>query len=305
MSPETVSVVIPIFNEAKSIKSLLVALNHQTLKPSEVIFVDSGSTDGTIKIIENFIRAENSKNFMVFSNPSGLPGGNRNIGIKKTTSAWIALIDAGIVPTLNWIESLHKSAQQFHKKIVFGRCSFMGLTAFEDAVCALSYGIRIKPVLPASLIYRPLFDQVGYFREDLRAAEDIEWLTRIKKANIPTMESIDCCATYNSFPEDTGAVANKWWLYQKHKVRSGIVNYQSPAIAIFYLMIILLTYINQFAGLLMLVIYLLLRGIVDPIRRSNNNFFSHSYLYYRMKNEKKSIFLISKNLVWYEKITSK
>lgn len=273
MNPESVSVVIPIFNEAKSIKSLLDALNNQTLKPSEVIFVDSGSLDGTIKIIENFIRVENLKNFIVISNPSGLPGGNRNIGIKKMSSDWVALIDAGITPTSNWIESLHKSAHQFHKKIVFGRCSFIGITAFEDAVCALSYGIKTKPVLPASLIYRPLFDQVGYFRDDLRAAEDIEWLTRIQKANIPTMESINCCATYNNFPENTVAVVKKWWIYQKHKVKSGIVNYQPPTIAIFYLILTLLTYINQFTGLFTLAMYLLVRGIIDPIRRSDNNFF--------------------------------
>jgi len=46
-----VSVVIPVFNQSKTIGNGLVALLAQTYRPIEVIVVDDGSTDGTIEVL--------------------------------------------------------------------------------------------------------------------------------------------------------------------------------------------------------------------------------------------------------------
>ena len=48
----TVSAVIRAYNEAKHIGRLLEGLDQQTVKPDEVILVDSGSTDETVAIAE-------------------------------------------------------------------------------------------------------------------------------------------------------------------------------------------------------------------------------------------------------------
>jgi rhamnosyltransferase len=48
----TVSAVIRAYNEAKHIGRLLEGLEQQTLKPDEVILVDSGSTDETVAIAQ-------------------------------------------------------------------------------------------------------------------------------------------------------------------------------------------------------------------------------------------------------------
>lgn len=50
--PRRVSAVIRAFNEGKHIGRLLNGLGQQTVKPDEIILVDSGSTDSTVAIAE-------------------------------------------------------------------------------------------------------------------------------------------------------------------------------------------------------------------------------------------------------------
>ncbi|GIW62278.1 MAG: hypothetical protein KatS3mg090_0104 [Patescibacteria group bacterium] len=55
LDPKTkVSVVIPAYNEAKIITRCLRAFNEQSYRAFELVVVDNGSTDETIREIENF-----------------------------------------------------------------------------------------------------------------------------------------------------------------------------------------------------------------------------------------------------------
>jgi len=47
-----VSVIIPIYNEEKVILNCLKSLSKQTLADFEIIFVDDGSTDSTLSILQ-------------------------------------------------------------------------------------------------------------------------------------------------------------------------------------------------------------------------------------------------------------
>ena len=52
---QTVSVIIPTLNGARWLDDLLSAVVRQTLLPEEVLFVDSGSTDSTVTIIQRYM----------------------------------------------------------------------------------------------------------------------------------------------------------------------------------------------------------------------------------------------------------
>src|SRR5258708_5297615 len=48
------SLIITVLNEEKTIVALLEAILKQTLQPDEVVICDGGSSDATVKLIEDF-----------------------------------------------------------------------------------------------------------------------------------------------------------------------------------------------------------------------------------------------------------
>ena len=99
-----VSVITTVLNERNNIGELLDALLSQSRKPDEIIIVDSGSKDGTIKIIEDYTVRYVTVRLLVEDGVNIARG--RNIGIKNAAYPLIAVIDAGCKPEKNWLEKL-------------------------------------------------------------------------------------------------------------------------------------------------------------------------------------------------------
>ena len=100
-----ISVVIPYYNESLTLEKTLNSLIHQTLKPFEILLVDSGSTDDSNLVINNFISNNNINNISVHRSGEMTPSSSINLGVKKSRSDLIAYIDCGLNIPLNWLES--------------------------------------------------------------------------------------------------------------------------------------------------------------------------------------------------------
>ena len=61
MAFPTVSVIIPVRNEAKRIRQCIEGILKQTVPVQEIIVIDSGSTDGTLEILAEFPKSTSSK----------------------------------------------------------------------------------------------------------------------------------------------------------------------------------------------------------------------------------------------------
>lgn len=85
-----ISVVIPTYNREKTIEKCLESVTHQTYKPHEIILVDDGSKDDTIKIAES-IKCSNLK--IIKQNRKGAQRA-RNTGIMNASGNYIAFIDS-------------------------------------------------------------------------------------------------------------------------------------------------------------------------------------------------------------------
>ena len=100
----SISVVIPVLNEEKRILKCLKALEANTRKPEEIILVDGGSQDQTVRLAKEM-------GAQVLHNEKGHAAAGRNIGIKAAAGRIIAFTDADCLPDPLWIQSIHQAFQ--------------------------------------------------------------------------------------------------------------------------------------------------------------------------------------------------
>ena len=102
MPSPTVSVVIPVKNDAALLERCLAALNAQTVLPLEVIVVDNGSTDDSARIAA-------LGGARVISHPDGFIPAVAAAGLDEGRGDILARLDADCVPPATWIESIAAS----------------------------------------------------------------------------------------------------------------------------------------------------------------------------------------------------
>ncbi len=99
----SVSVVIPVKNEALKINACLDGILSQSVSVNEIIVIDSGSTDGTIEIVKNY------QQVILIEIPGSEfnHGETRNLGVRKATGEFV-LLTVGDARPYNeyWIEEL-------------------------------------------------------------------------------------------------------------------------------------------------------------------------------------------------------
>ncbi len=266
-----VTLVIPILNEAESLPELLQALKAQHHRPDEIIFSDAGSTDGSPALIEDWWRHEGWEGGQcsLLAQPGAMPGAGRNAGIRVARNDWIAFIDGGITPAGDWLEQLCRHAHATHVSAVFGVCHFSARALFAKAVCALSYGHgALHPVIPASLFARRVFDEIGEFPADLRAGEDLVWMGAYQ-ASYGAREVCQAARVrYTHFPTGWRQVLRKWRVTEMHCVLAGVRVGQQVVYLFSLPFLYVLAVAGGRVGAAVFATYLLLRGVIDPIRRS-------------------------------------
>src|SRR5216117_1951628 len=87
----TVSVVIPAFNAEQHIGEALSSIRDQTLPDVEVILIDDGSTDGTLREAERFA---DSLDLTIVRQANAGPSAARNSGIRTARGRYCAFLDA-------------------------------------------------------------------------------------------------------------------------------------------------------------------------------------------------------------------
>ena len=97
----TISVIVPAYNVENYIAESLESLVNQTVYPDEVIIIDDGSTDSTLKIIESFDFPFKST---VISTDNRGQGQARNLGMEKSKSDYLYFFDSDDILDSRFIE---------------------------------------------------------------------------------------------------------------------------------------------------------------------------------------------------------
>jgi len=80
------SVIIPLYNKEKSVSSTLQSVLNQTFKKFEVIVVDDGSTDDSVRVVNQFT----DKRIRLIQKENGGVCSARNVGILHAQYDFIA-----------------------------------------------------------------------------------------------------------------------------------------------------------------------------------------------------------------------
>jgi len=91
LSP-TVSVIVPCYNGAATIRDTLQSLQQQTLRDWEAIVVNDGATDNSVDIIREF-RARDSRIKQIDQDNKGLAAA-RNAGLSASSAEFVNFLDA-------------------------------------------------------------------------------------------------------------------------------------------------------------------------------------------------------------------
>jgi glycosyltransferase involved in cell wall biosynthesis len=185
------SLVITIFNEESTLDSLLTSLQQQTLAADEVIIIDGGSKDGSLKIVKEWQKKPYFKNKLKFLTKKGNRSVGRNFGIKKSKNKWIAITDAGCIPDKNWLKELFLEQKKSEALVIAGYYFGITKSSFEEAVVpyvlVMPNKIDENNFLPATrsmLIEKNTWKKLGGFDEKLNHNEDYDFAKKIEKENI-------------------------------------------------------------------------------------------------------------------------
>ena len=185
-----VSVVIPCFNRKKTLSRSIDSVVNQTYKPSEIIIVDDGSTDGTRDFILN-----SYPNIKYFFQPKKGVSSARNKGIRESSSDWVAFLDSDD----EWLpQKLEKQINQLGKysEIFISHTNEIWIrngVRVNQMKKHQKYGgyifdkcLDICRISPSSvLIHKRVLKDVGVFDEALKVCEDYDlWLRITSKYSV-------------------------------------------------------------------------------------------------------------------------
>lgn len=111
-----VSIIVPVHNGEKHLRETMECITKQTLTDIEIIFVDDGSTDTTVRIIEEYQKED--ARIILFKNSKSNAGAARNFAMDRAKGKYLLFWDADDLFDLQAVELMYQRIEQDHADIV-------------------------------------------------------------------------------------------------------------------------------------------------------------------------------------------
>lgn len=112
---DLISIIIPVFNSEKTLSRCLDSVLKQTYKNIEIILINDGSTDNSLKICKEYEKKDRRIK-VIDKNNEGIAT-SRNIGIKSSKGKYIGFIDSDDFIESNMYEVLYKNLIKYNADI--------------------------------------------------------------------------------------------------------------------------------------------------------------------------------------------
>ncbi len=175
---ELVSVVIPVYNAGRELSETIASVKNQIYKDWELILVDDGSSDDSVRIAEEASKEDGRIRLIRNTGEHGASFA-RNLGVSESKGRYLCFLDADDLWITNKLEkqlSLMKS-----KNVAF---SFTGYEFADEAGRGLGKIVRV----PETISYKEALKNTTIFTSTVMFDLD-----RLSKAEIemPHIESED------------------------------------------------------------------------------------------------------------------
>jgi len=177
-----VSVIVPVYNDAKRIKICVEKLLNQSYPQDkyEIIIIDNNSSDNTVNVIKRYpVKILFEKNIQ-----SSYAA--RNKGIKEAKGEIIAFTDSDCQPTEDWIKNGVEAMFLEGAGLIGGKVSFIfsdQKDPFEiyDSIKNMQQKDKVSKghAATANLFVRKnIFEKMGFFPENVKSGGDVDWTSR-------------------------------------------------------------------------------------------------------------------------------
>lgn len=191
---KSISIIVPVFNEAKYITQLIQSLHKQTYDHTcmEIIFIDGNSTDDTVNIIKNNMK-NSDFSYMILNNTKRKTPISLNMGIKAATHEIIVRMDGHSEFDSNYIKHCvcyleNTDASNVGCGIETKSEGVLGNAIAE--VLSSKFGVGNSgfrtagnggyvDTVPFGCFKKSLFQEIGYYNENLLRSEDNEFNSRL------------------------------------------------------------------------------------------------------------------------------
>ena len=178
-----ISVVVPTYNRQLTIERCINSILNQTIPVEEIVIVDDGSNDNTLKII----KAINCNKIKVIKQNHRGAQAARNLGILNSTGDYIAFLDSDDEWLPNCIETYYKYINDDFDKVLYADCYILNETnkkkrrwRLPDANGNVYKQLLMNPfpMFQGLLVSKKSLLQIGLLDENVVAYQ--EWDTSIR-----------------------------------------------------------------------------------------------------------------------------
>jgi glycosyltransferase involved in cell wall biosynthesis len=209
MKEMTISFIVPLYNEEKSIALCLDSIIGEIREGDEIIVVDNGSTDNSLTIVRSYEAVR------VLERPGIFIGALRNVGAMSAKGDILAFIDADCVVCRNWRKHVLNS---FNNQDIAACGSKYELPANACWIEKAWFSQRNKTAGSANYINsgnlavsKTVFAEIGGFDANLVTGEDAELGWRLRSRGYTVWENPDVKAIHLGNPKDL------WGFYKKQR----------------------------------------------------------------------------------------
>lgn len=203
-----ITIITPTFNSAETLEKSILSVLDQDYEELEYLFIDGGSTDGTLDLIEMY--AENRSFMHWLSETDEGIADAFNKGLTLATGDWIGILNSDDCYTPGALAAVSEVASNNPEAdVIYGNMQRI------DDKCQPLFMLKPGPLdssiwhemplnHPATFVSRRTYEKVGGFDVNLKMAMDYDLVLRLfqGKCRFVYMDKVLACMRYGGASDE-------------------------------------------------------------------------------------------------------